>query len=254
MYLKGKIKGICKDCGKTIIDSTHGNRPRSFCDKTCQMRYRNRIDNPMKSKEVRDKMADSKRGIPSWNKGIPLSEEHKEHLRGARPHMCKPRPEMCGRTPWNKGETKYTDPRIMEYSNKQKGVPKENVGKFKIGHPSITKFEDTAPERMINTELLKRTKLNFERNYQMVGTPDFAFVDARVAVFVDGCYWHGCPECFSNRLSEDIILKRNRTDHNVNVALLKEGWKIMRFWEHDIYKDPGKCADLIITAVENASL
>jgi DNA mismatch endonuclease (patch repair protein) len=71
------------------------------------------------------------------------------------------------------------------------------------------------------------------------GVPDFFFPQSRIAVFVDGCFWHGCPMCFQlprqNRRFWATKIKRNRArDRAVGRRLRKEDIKVIRLWEHDI--------------------
>lgn len=66
--------------------------------------------------------------------------------------------------------------------------------------------------------------------------PDFVFRRERVAVFVDGCYWHGCPRHYrrpkGNQKFWDAKIERNQTrDRLVTRALRKAGWKVLRIWE-----------------------
>lgn len=77
------------------------------------------------------------------------------------------------------------------------------------------------------------------------GRPDFVFRDRRLAVFVDGCYWHGCPKCYrppeSNASYWSEKLRRNKArDRKVNRLLRQDGWTVVRFWEHDVKKSPAK--------------
>jgi len=84
----------------------------------------------------------------------------------------------------------------------------------------------------------------WRRNQALVGKPDFIFRKLAVALFVDGCFWHGCPRCYrrpkSNQRFWDakVIQNRNR-DRNVNRELRKLGWKVIRIWEHDLKKPQG---------------
>ena len=76
--------------------------------------------------------------------------------------------------------------------------------------------------------------------------PDFVFARQRVVVFVDGCFWHGCPKCYrrpkSNRKFWDAKFTRNRArDVQVTKALRRAGWKVVRVWEHRL-KQPGRAA------------
>lgn len=71
--------------------------------------------------------------------------------------------------------------------------------------------------------------------------PDFVFPRRLVAVFVDGCFWHGCPRCYrrpgSNRRFWDkkIICNRKR-DRFQSESLRRSGWRVLRIWEHELRK------------------
>jgi DNA mismatch endonuclease, patch repair protein len=80
---------------------------------------------------------------------------------------------------------------------------------------------------------------------------DIVFRGARVAVFVDGCFWHGCPEHYvpslSNRDYWDEKIQRNRArDQDTNRRLADEGWVPLRIWAHE---DPQVAARLIAETV-----
>jgi DNA mismatch endonuclease (patch repair protein) len=67
--------------------------------------------------------------------------------------------------------------------------------------------------------------------------PDFVFRQARLAIFVDGCFWHGCPkhgtQPAGNRSFWKKKFARNQTrDRLVNRALRRAGWRVLRIWEH----------------------
>jgi len=69
--------------------------------------------------------------------------------------------------------------------------------------------------------------------------PDFVFRELRVAVFVDGCFWHGCPRCYirpgQNRKFWDAKHATNKErDRKVNRALKAAGWTVLRLWEHEL--------------------
>lgn len=82
-------------------------------------------------------------------------------------------------------------------------------------------------------------------------TADMVFRGAKVAVFVDGCFWHGCPQhhtmAVSNRTYWANKVKRNvDRDSETDALLLEAGWLPMRFWEHE---DPVLAAQEIAAAV-----
>lgn len=84
---------------------------------------------------------------------------------------------------------------------------------------------------------------------------DIAFGPARVAVFVDGCFWHGCP-LHASWPSKNADFWRNkietnrRRDEDTNAQLAKAGWQVVRVWEHD---DPAIAADRIEALVRHAA-
>lgn len=79
----------------------------------------------------------------------------------------------------------------------------------------------------------------WRRHLPITGRPDFVFPRVRLAVFVDGCFWHGCPthanEPVNNRAFWRAKLAANRArDLFVSRALRAEGWRVMRIWEHEL--------------------
>jgi DNA mismatch endonuclease (patch repair protein) len=79
----------------------------------------------------------------------------------------------------------------------------------------------------------------WKRNSTIFGKPDFVFPTARLAIFVDGCFWHGCPIHgalpSSNRSFWKEKLTRNKLrDRQVVRELRKAGWITLRIWQHDL--------------------
>ena len=79
----------------------------------------------------------------------------------------------------------------------------------------------------------------WRRNQPLLGKPDFTFRRERVVVFVDGCFWHGCPKCYkrpsSNQKFWDTKIANNRKrDRLVNRELRRLGWQIVRVWQHQL--------------------
>src|SRR5208337_2855679 len=73
------------------------------------------------------------------------------------------------------------------------------------------------------------------------GQPDFAFLQSHVLIFVDSCFWHGCPKHLrrpktSTSYWNEKIDGNRRRDKNQTAQLETQGWKVVRFWEHDILK------------------
>ena len=79
----------------------------------------------------------------------------------------------------------------------------------------------------------------WRRHQQIFGKPDFVFPKLSLAVFVDGCFWHGCPKHCKNPATNSQFwekkLKANKKrDRQVNRVLRNDGWSIIRIWEHDL--------------------
>lgn len=110
----------------------------------------------------------------------------------------------------------------------------------------------TRPEVNLRSELHRRG-LRFRKNWSLrLGalrtTPDVVFTRHRLAVYVDGCFWHSCPQHRTspkaNRDYWEPKLKRNRErDREVTDALRAAGWAVLRFWEHE---PADQVADLVV--------
>ncbi|WP_436984777.1 very short patch repair endonuclease [Streptomyces sp. enrichment culture] len=118
------------------------------------------------------------------------------------------------------------------------------------------KRRDTKPERTIRSLLHaagKRYRVDLRLKLQGAQPrPDIVFTRARVAVFVDGCFWHCCPEhgrqpgvnggYWGPKLERNVA-----RDRAANEALEAAGWTVIRVWEHE---EPDKAAARIIGALE----
>ena len=92
----------------------------------------------------------------------------------------------------------------------------------------------------------------------IIGKPDIIFVSHRLLLFVDGDFWHGHnweekkKRLVSNKSYWIPKIQRNmQRDIEVTEALLKEGWKVIRFWEHEIVKDLNACILKVMSALNN---
>ncbi len=98
---------------------------------------------------------------------------------------------------------------------------------------------DTMPERALRSALHRRG-LRFRVDYRAAGARtriDIAFTAQRLAVFVDGCFWHGCPSHFTEPKSNtswwlEKIEANRRRDRHSNARLEAAGWRVLRIWEH----------------------
>jgi DNA mismatch endonuclease (patch repair protein) len=81
--------------------------------------------------------------------------------------------------------------------------------------------------------------VGWRRNYPLPGKPDFTFPRHRIAIFVDGCFWHGCAKHgrvpLSNRQYWVKKIDQNkRRDRKISRDLRSKGWTVLRLWEHDL--------------------
>ncbi|HEX5397578.1 MAG TPA: very short patch repair endonuclease [Verrucomicrobiae bacterium] len=105
-------------------------------------------------------------------------------------------------------------------------------------------------------KLLRRHGITGWRRHQNVfGRPDFLFRRNRLAIFVDGCFWHGCPKHFNIPAGNRAFWKRKfaankARDRRVNRELRKMGWRVIRIWEHDLTKRGEACVRRIRDALK----
>lgn len=95
----------------------------------------------------------------------------------------------------------------------------------------------------------------WKRNYPVKGKPDFVFLPQRVAIFVDGCFWHGCKaHCripFSNQDYWLAKINRNKErDIATTSAFQKRNWKVVRIWEHELTKS---CQSEVVNKIKKMS-
>ena len=81
----------------------------------------------------------------------------------------------------------------------------------------------------------------WRRNQPVFGKPDFIFPRLRLAVFVDGCFWHGCPNHATKPAGNAAFWRRKfsrnkRRDALVTRTLRRAGWRVLRIWEHELLK------------------
>lgn len=99
--------------------------------------------------------------------------------------------------------------------------------------------------------LLRQNKITgWRRHLYLPGKPDFAFPKQKVAVFVDGCFWHGCPKCYTRPKTNRAFWDRKREDNmardrRVTGQLRRQGWKVLRIWQHSLKKSPATCLNRI---------
>jgi DNA mismatch endonuclease (patch repair protein) len=79
----------------------------------------------------------------------------------------------------------------------------------------------------------------WRRHLPLMGKPDFAFSAWKIAVFIDGCFWHGCPKCYrapksSKNYWSEKVERNKRRDRIVSRTLRRDGWKVLRVRECEL--------------------
>lgn len=129
------------------------------------------------------------------------------------------------------------------------------MGMSRSENMSRIRGEKTSPEMVLRRALWAKGK-RYRANYRTpAGRADLVFVRRRLAIFLDGCFWHGCPEHYvrprsktehwSKRLRENVERDRRQT-----LQLESEGWTVCRLWEHEIFENLEGCVERILHLLE----
>lgn len=115
--------------------------------------------------------------------------------------------------------------------------------------------KNTKPELLLRKSLWS-AGYRYRVHYKITGKPDITFPGKRVAVFVDGCFWHGCPVHANKPRNnaefwETKLAKTIDRDRVVTKELTQGGWLVLRFWEHSINQDLDAVTQEVINAVNS---
>ncbi|MBI5411983.1 very short patch repair endonuclease [Candidatus Peregrinibacteria bacterium] len=105
---------------------------------------------------------------------------------------------------------------------------------------------DTKPEIMFRKFIWAKGIRGYRTNAKLKGRPDLYFLAKKVAVFIDGCFWHQCPDCFkapktNKKFWREKIHQNINRDLKTDISLKKQGINPIRFWEHQVKKEPEEC-------------
>ena len=110
--------------------------------------------------------------------------------------------------------------------------------------------KDTKPEVLLRKALWKMEVRGYRKYPKIPGKPDLLFPRQKLIVFMDGCFWHGCPHHLripkGNPDYWPSKIKRNmERDQEINQALEHMGFRVLRIWEHEVTTDIGGVIQLI---------
>ncbi len=116
---------------------------------------------------------------------------------------------------------------------------------------AAVRSENTQPEIQLRKALWAAKIRGYRVHFPLLGKPDIVFTRQHLAVFIDGCFWHRCPQCFRmpkthREYWEPKIARNVARDETVTQKLREEGWHVMRFWEHEIRNQLLACVEHII--------
>lgn len=112
---------------------------------------------------------------------------------------------------------------------------------------------DTEPEKLLRRAVWERGLRGYRIDVRVLpGRPDLAWTRKRVAVFVDGAFWHGHPKAFTPGKSgaywDEKIARNIARDREADQALSTLGWTVLRFWDFEVRKEKERC----IAEIEHA--
>jgi DNA mismatch endonuclease (patch repair protein) len=130
-----------------------------------------------------------------------------------------------------------------------------NVGLTRSEQMARIRGQDTQPERRLRSLLWARGLRYRLHGPGLPGRPDLVFRTLKTVVFVDGCFWHGCPDHYVRPRSRAMFWARKLRDNVCRdraqcEQLESMGWQVVRLWEHDVFARPEKSA----AAIERALL
>ena len=113
--------------------------------------------------------------------------------------------------------------------------------------------KNTRPELAVRKLLWSQGIRYRIHDRSIIGTPDISSKKAKLAVFIDGCFWHGCS-C-SNESSTNASFWKSKISKNrerrseVKRKLVEQGWSVLEFWEHEIRADSSGIAENIAAMI-----
>lgn len=124
---------------------------------------------------------------------------------------------------------------------------------------SAIKGKNTKPEIKIRKLLWENSIRGYRIHYDLPGKPDITFTKYKIAIFIDGCYWHKCPECFREpKTNTEFWMKKINgnveRDQKITKELEDSGWTVLRFWEHEVRKDTENIISIILDTIKSLNL
>lgn len=147
-------------------------------------------------------------------------------------------------------------PKRLKESAKRKTDRPKPSSEAALRRMQSAKPRDTAPEKAVRFALHRkglRYRIDIRPIKEFNRRADIVFRSVKVAIFVDGCFWHGCPKHGTQAKAnaefwKTKIRQNQERDIGTSEYLKKAGWKVIRIWEH---QDPNKASKKIYKIVRN---
>lgn len=122
---------------------------------------------------------------------------------------------------------------------------------------SQIRSRNTKPEIQFRKYVWNKGMKGYRLHTKLRGKPDLYFPKSKIAVFIDGCFWHQCPTCFkkpkSNKKYWGIKIRKNtERDLDTDIFLENNGIHVLRLWEHEIKNEIDKCFNNLQILIKNA--
>lgn len=118
---------------------------------------------------------------------------------------------------------------------------------------SRVRTRDTAPEVELRRALWAAGVRGWRLHPRKVpGKPDVAWLGRRLAVFVDGAFWHGHPDYYwgqSGKFWDEKIERNRKRDERVTGELIEAGWTVLRFWDFEVERQRAQCVAAVCSAL-----
>jgi DNA mismatch endonuclease (patch repair protein) len=112
------------------------------------------------------------------------------------------------------------------------------------------KGKNTRPEVIVRKLIWAQGRRYRVHDRRVPGTPDISNKRCKLAVFIDGCFWHGCASCYREPRS-NVLFWRHKLKANlqrrtkVKRQLKSSGWRVLEFWEHEVLSNPSGVAKTV---------
>lgn len=224
---KTRVERICEWCGSTFEVQLWRFRRNPNEGRFCKIICHNK----------------SRKGLPAWNKGIPIRPEVRQKLLDRyreKPNPLKGRPLSAEH---RKNMSLATIGKKRDESFRE-SARRATLKRYAEG--GFSGKQETMPEVILDS-LLHQTHATYERQYRLASRflSDFAIPSRMLLLQADGDYWHANPKMYSqDQLT--VPQKRNRVrDSAFNTWATRMGWHVLRFWEDDLINRPKDCLKLL---------